>query len=85
MAKDRSFASKVSKAQHETALHCATCGEETTALKVVQAVKSTKKDSHKFNEKFVRICKCNEKEYLGWNWIQDGIRLSSRRGIKIKY
>ena len=64
MPKDRSFASKVAKSQHLTAAHCPQCGEIKNTLKTIQAFKSEKADSYKFKEKFVPICKCNEKELL---------------------
>ncbi len=63
MPKDRSFASKTAKSQHHSRKHCDTCGEEISMLHVVDMVK-TEKNSHRFKEGFVMVCKCNEKEYV---------------------
>ncbi|MBN1999390.1 hypothetical protein JW935_17660 [candidate division KSB1 bacterium] len=63
MAKDRSFASKVAKSQHLSRKHCSTCGEEISVLHVVNMVK-TEKNSHRFKEALVSVCKCNEKDYI---------------------
>lgn len=66
MAKDRSFAAKVAKATSKgDGLHCPECGELTSQVKMVVSERSTTKNSWKFNEKFVRLCKCNQSEVYG--------------------
>lgn len=61
--KDRTFASKVAKAALKDSLakHCNVCGE---IVNVVQLVSSEKSETgnYKFKEKFVEVCKCNQKE-----------------------
>ncbi|NOY60569.1 MAG: hypothetical protein GXO75_16795 [Calditrichaeota bacterium] len=64
MSKDRSFASKLAKAAHLSSRHCPECGELYRTLKVVRTVKDETKNSWRFKENFVSICKCNEAEYL---------------------
>ncbi len=66
MAKDQSFAAKVAKASSTPGgNHCPECGELSVPVKMVVAEKSESKNSWKFNQKFVRICKCNEAEIYG--------------------
>lgn len=60
MGKDKSFAAKLSKASGSTKTHCPECGEIYTLLQVVESVKNEQKNSHKFKEGFVGICKCNQ-------------------------
>ncbi len=64
MAKDRSFAAKVSKAHGAGGSHCATCGEAFSTLKVVSTQENAEKKSLRFKETLVSICKCNENEYM---------------------
>ena len=64
MGKDRSFAAKVAKSQHLTQQHCPTCGEELSQVKIIDSSKDEVKKSWRFKEKFVHICKCNEKDIL---------------------
>lgn len=64
MAKDKSFAAKMSKDTQETAT-CATCGEIRSSVLVVASEKKDNSDSWKFREKIVQVCKCNEKEIYG--------------------
>ena len=61
MAKDRSFAAKVAKATIESN-KCPVCGEIKNVIMVVSSDKNENKDSWRFKEKFVAVCKCNEKE-----------------------
>ena len=65
MAKDQSFAAKVAKASSTGGNHCPECGELSVPVKMVVAEKSESKNSWKFNQKFVRVCKCNEAEIYG--------------------
>ena len=62
MAKDKSFAAKLSKAAGASAAHCPTCGEIYNVLQVVESVKNTDKESYKFKESLVSVCKCNQNE-----------------------
>lgn len=61
MAKDRSFAAKVAKGTIESN-KCQMCGELKNVIMVVGSDKKENKDSFRFKEKFVAVCKCNEKE-----------------------
>lgn len=66
MAKDQSFAAKVAKATAEAqGDHCVTCGELLSTVKLVTSEKSDVKNSWKFNQKFVQVCKCNHAEVYG--------------------
>jgi hypothetical protein len=66
MAKDTSFAAKVAKAAAEAkGLHCPECDEVFQIVKLVATVRSEVKDSWKFTDNFVRVCKCNQSEILG--------------------
>lgn len=66
MSKDRSFAAKVAKAlSGGGGSHCPECGELLTSVQLVTSEKSETKDSWKFNQKLVRVCKCNEAEVYG--------------------
>lgn len=66
MSKDRSFAAKVAKAMsHGGGNHCPVCGETLSTIQLVVSEKSENKNSWKFNQRFVRICKCNEKDIYG--------------------
>ena len=64
MPKDRSFLSKVAKAAGH-GQKCPTCGETISTVQVITSVKNEEKDSWRFNENFVAVCKCNEKEVYG--------------------
>jgi hypothetical protein len=66
MSKDRSFAAKVAKALSSSdGNHCPECGEALSTVRLVVSEKQENKNSWKFNQKFVRVCKCNEKEVYG--------------------
>lgn len=66
MAKDRSFAAKISKALSDGGgNHCPECGDLLTTVRLVVSEKSESNNSWKFNQRFVRVCKCNEKEVYG--------------------
>ncbi len=61
MAKRQDFASKTLKmAKHGKS--CAVCGELYSYAKTVNMVASDKPGAHRFVEKNVAVCKCNEKE-----------------------
>ncbi len=61
MAKDRSFAAKLAKGAVE-GNKCPVCGEVKNMIMVVNTDKKESKGSWRFKEKFVAVCKCNEKE-----------------------
>ncbi|TDI78739.1 MAG: hypothetical protein E2O76_06430 [Caldithrix sp.] len=66
MAKDSSFAAKVAKASGEpSGDQCPTCGEMLSVVKLVVSERSATRDSWKFNEKLVKVCKCNHAEVYG--------------------
>ena len=64
MAKDKSFAAKLSKAAGASSAHCATCGEILHILHVVETVKNEEKNSYKFKENYIPVCKCNQNEVM---------------------
>ncbi|MBN2030553.1 hypothetical protein JW824_09940 [bacterium] len=64
MAKAKTFADKVSKATHDFTTHCPKCGESIVSAKLVTSEKSTKTGAWRFNEKLVKLCKCNERETI---------------------
>ncbi len=62
MAKTTSFAEKAAKAMAgKKGSECPKCGEP---LQNVLVITSEKNDKHgyKYNERFIKVCKCNEKE-----------------------
>ncbi|HEY9166374.1 MAG TPA: hypothetical protein VIS48_09455 [Candidatus Kryptonia bacterium] len=62
MAKTTSFAEKAAKAiAGKRGSECPKCGEILQAVLVISAEKS-QKASYKYNQKLVKVCKCNEKE-----------------------
>ncbi len=60
MAKGRSFADKLKK---KAAIDCPVCQSPVQIVLVVQPDKDNPKGSWRFREHFVRVCKCNHKEY----------------------
>lgn len=66
MAKDASFAAKVAKATAEkSGNQCPECGEIYTSVQLVMSEKSPVKNSWKFNQRIVQVCKCNHAEVYG--------------------
>ena len=65
MAKAKSFMDKVSKSTQDTTIHCPKCGESISIVKYIASEKSDKTGSWRFKEKFIGVCKCNEKELTG--------------------
>ncbi len=66
MPKDRSFAAKVAKAlSHDGGNHCPECGETLSTVQLVVSEKQEGTNFWRFNQRFVRVCKCNEKEVYG--------------------
>ncbi|MCI0495968.1 MAG: hypothetical protein MUC94_03570 [bacterium] len=64
MAKDRSFAAKVAKGAIDAlnAKKCPVCGEIPNSVLLVQSEQKKVSPNWRFKEKFVSVCKCNEKE-----------------------
>jgi hypothetical protein len=65
MAKDRSFSAKIASTHNAVQRRCPVCGEIQNNLKVVQTAKNVEKNSWRFIEKSIAICKCNDKEVFG--------------------
>ncbi len=65
MAKGTSFAEKAAKAAGKRGHTCPECGQPLQTVKLVYSERSPIKDSWKFNQRFVSVCKCNEKEVYG--------------------
>lgn len=62
MAKIQSFADKVAKGTIDYSRHCPKCEEAYTMIKLVTAEKMADTNAHKFKERMVAVCKCNENE-----------------------
>ena len=65
MAKAKTFAVKLAKSGMDYTKHCPTCGESISTIKLVTSERSEKTVAWRFNQKFVGICKCNQKEVIG--------------------
>jgi hypothetical protein len=65
MAKSTSFAEKVAKSAEDHTRHCSVCDQSITTVKLVTSEYSPETGAWRFRQKFVGICKCNEKEYTG--------------------
>jgi len=65
VAKAKTFADKVAKSSQDLRRHCPKCGEIITTVKLITSERSTKTGVWHFNQKFVGVCKCNEKEIFG--------------------
>ncbi|MGC8594896.1 MAG: hypothetical protein ACP5MI_04755 [Candidatus Kryptoniota bacterium] len=62
MAKTTSFAEKAAKSlQGKKGVECPKCGETIQNVLVVSSEKS-ESNTFRYNKKFVKVCKCNEKE-----------------------
>ncbi len=62
MAKTTSFAEKAAKAiAGKRGSECPKCGEIMQSVLVIAAEKGVK-PGYKYNQRFVKVCKCNEKE-----------------------
>ena len=60
--KAKSFADKLRKMSEAKAKICTVCKGEIQRVMLVKSIKSEEKNSWKFNENMVNVCKCNEKE-----------------------
>jgi len=65
MGKVKSFADKVAKSTEDFSTHCSKCGESIQPVMLVSSEKSEKTGAWRFNQRFVGMCKCNEKELQG--------------------
>ncbi len=61
MAKAKTFMDKVAKSAQDYTRHCPKCGESFRHVQLITSEKSEKTGAWRFNQKFVAICKCNEK------------------------
>ncbi|MDZ7724002.1 MAG: hypothetical protein U5R06_14625 [candidate division KSB1 bacterium] len=62
MAKNQSFAQKIAKSAGQTKSHCPECGEAFRSLHVIDTVRNERDTGYKFQERYMRVCKCNENE-----------------------
>lgn len=65
MGKAKSFVDKVAKSAQDYSKHCPECGESIVTVKLVTSERSAKTGAWRFNQRFVGICKCNQKEIFG--------------------
>ena len=66
MAKATSFQAKLARGSSARATRvCPKCGQNIVAVKWVTSEQSQTKNSWKFNQRFIDVCKCNEAEVYG--------------------
>ena len=65
MAKERSFAAKIAKSHAVSTNVCPVCGVAKSSVHYVKGMKNDEKGSWRFKERYVAVCKCNEKEIYG--------------------
>jgi hypothetical protein len=63
--KERTFATKVAKMRDKTRRQCPKCDGVMTVVQLVTSERSAVTGAWRFNQRFVSVCKCNEKEILG--------------------
>ena len=61
--KEKSFLSKVQKEKH--IIKCPVCNQPITPVLFVDSVRSEATGAWRFNERKIKLCKCNEKEVWG--------------------
>ena len=61
--KEQTFISKVKK--EKMVINCPVCKQIVTPIIFVKTVQSEISGAWKFNERSIKLCKCNEKEVLG--------------------
>jgi len=61
----RSFTDKVAKMAEKAAGNCPVCGKPITPVLYVTSVKSPRTGAWKFNQRTIKLCKCNEAEIMG--------------------
>ena len=62
MPKKGGFAAKVMKASQKKAGECPVCGEVKSYIKQVRSEFDPVKNSYRFREKVIAVCKCNSNE-----------------------
>lgn len=62
MAKSQTFADKLSKGQRRSKVICTKCNTEYSFILHVISEKSEKTGAYRFNQRQMRVCKCNEKQ-----------------------
>ena len=60
--KDRTFANKMAQGVVDYDEKCPVCGEAFKLIRVIASMKTPEKNSYRFKENMVKLCKCNEKE-----------------------
>jgi hypothetical protein len=65
MAKDKTFGAKVAKSKATASKICPVCKEAVNTVQFVQSVKNVETGGYRFPEKYIGVCKCNEKEIYG--------------------
>jgi len=63
--KSKTFVDKLAKTSEKAANNCPVCGKPITPVLYVTSVKSPRTGAWKFNQRTIKLCKCNEKEILG--------------------
>ncbi|MDD5764757.1 MAG: hypothetical protein PHW79_00705 [Candidatus Marinimicrobia bacterium] len=58
----KGFGDKNAKALKDSKKHCAVCGEPIELVKRIMTVTDNEKNSVRFQEKMVGVCKCNRSE-----------------------
>jgi len=61
--KEKSFLAKVRK--EKMVIKCPVCSKTITPIIFVKSVQSEISGACKFNERIIKLCKCNEKEVFG--------------------
>lgn len=62
MAKDKTFGAKVAKSQAIASKVCPVCKDAVNTVHMVRSIKNEETGSWRFAEKYIGVCKCNEKE-----------------------
>jgi len=61
--KEKSFLAKVRK--EKMVMKCPVCSKPFTPIIFIKSVQSEISGAWKFNERIIKLCKCNEKEVFG--------------------
>lgn len=62
MAKDKTFGAKVAKSQAIASKVCPVCKDAVNTVHFIRTEKNAESGSYRFIEKYLGVCKCNEKE-----------------------
>ncbi len=65
MAKAKTFSDKLAKSAHDYTNHCRTCEQSLVPIMLITSERSSKTGAWRFNQKYLGLCKCNEKEITG--------------------